>query len=349
MDQVKELLQSVDSVKEAVNKLERKRRALHNAFDQRVSGAIQSVADLESRVDRVEADSAEMDDVPDVKADVDKCKASCKSARAKLEELRTKVLPNLQATGFDAVDLESAPEGDPCPQVTKLLADAEEFVKSAETLGFEVLRVKREFMKLIEELGESRENGQKTLEGLAANAARCAAEGMSEVAAEIKAAADLDFTLQSILDKAKDPEAFKKNHAKFLEQVSKAEAAVSAGLIELERKERERAERNEIDSGLDNARSKINDCLALIERAVVKLDTYEKDRQQLNDLKANITKLQQDGPNNTIEDLREKAKKISDEGDKAAVEIATRSEAAQKERKDDFKKKLSMWQNMNKN
>ena len=46
MDQLKELLQSVDSAKEAVNKLKQRRRALHNAFVQRVSGAIQSAIDL---------------------------------------------------------------------------------------------------------------------------------------------------------------------------------------------------------------------------------------------------------------------------------------------------------------
>ena len=94
---------------------------------------------------------------------------------------------------------------------------------------------------------------------------------------EIKAAADLGFQLEAILDKGRDPDRFKAVHAQFVEQVAKAEAKVKEGLVELERRERERAARNEIDSTLQDAISTINDCIKSCSMSVLKHETYERD------------------------------------------------------------------------
>merc|ERR1712046_225512 len=96
-----------------------------------------------------------------------------------------------------------------------------------------------------------RSQAQARLAALSSDAARCDAEGMKDQMREIKAAADLDFQLDSMAAKRTDAEGFKRVHEKFLVQVTKAEESIKTGLQELERRERERAERNQIDGDLD--------------------------------------------------------------------------------------------------
>lgn len=304
MGEIKDLRPLVDKVKEAVMKMDQKRQKFQNIFDQRIGNGIQNCADFEKRVEAVEKDAAEMDGVADAKADVDKCKASCAQARSKLEELRTKVLPDLQKGGFENIDLDKQAE-DPCPKVTQLLDAVAKLVGDAEKLGFEVLKTKREFMKVIEELGAAKDAAMAKLESLDNDAGRLAAEGMHEFTADIKKAADLAFSLESILEKGKDPEAFKTCFVKFQEQVDVAHKKVQEGLVELERREKEREERNQIDENLAVARSDAQACLKALQIAV--LEGKESSQQSLDTMVREVTKLQVDGPKMALDKLRPEA------------------------------------------
>merc|ERR1712195_459717 len=280
---------------------DQKRQKFQNIFDQRIGNGIQNCADFEKRVAAVEKDAAEMDGVADAKADVDKCKASCAQARSKLEELRTKVLPDLQKGGFENIDLEKQAE-DPCPKVTQLLDAVAKLVGDAEKLGFEVLKTKREFMIVIEELGAAKDAAMAKLESLDNDAGRLAAEGMTEFTADIKKAADLAFSLESILEKGKDPEAFKTLFVKFQEQVDVAHKNVQEGLVELERREKEREERNQIDENLSVARHDAQACLKALQIAV--LEGKESSQGSLDSMVRDLTKLQMDGPKMALDKLR---------------------------------------------
>lgn len=310
---------------------------------------IQGVAGLEDRVDRVAVDVKEMEDIDDadLQRDIAKCKASMEGARTRLTNLRTKVLPALQETGFDAVDLESASaaQGDPCPQVTGLLNEAEALVKEAETLGFEVLRVRRAFMELIAELGPSREEARCELESLTESAARCEAEEMKDVTSEMKKAADFEMKMETILSKAKDPDAFKVAHKQYCDQVKQASAAVQAGLKELERREQERAQRNAIDATLDAARSQVNDCLKRLEMAVVQIDTHEADTGSLLGLRTEITKMQTGSLNVAIDELQTKADAKTAETSTLTGEIDKKNQEFQEHRRAGFKSAADFWKN----
>jgi len=234
---------------------------------------------------------------------------------------------------------------DPCPQVTTLLAEVEKLVSEAEKLGYEVLRVKRQFMELIEALGESKDKANADLEALSPDAARCAVAGLNEVAREIKAASDLGFELDTILDKGKDPDRFKAVHAKFVEQVEKAKAAVQSGLEELERRERERAERNQIDSELGEALGKISETIRFMAKFVVTPEGFEKYMGELNANRSRLAKLQSDADSMPIEDLRSQAGALTTECTthtetvSSAVKAASDAQAEKFEGVKDFWKK----------
>jgi len=306
MDEIKDLRPLVDAVKDAVQKMDKKRQMFKNIFDQRIGNGIQNCADFEHRVELVEKDASEMDDVADAKADVDKCRASCKQARAKLEELRNKVLPDLQSAGFDSIDLEADhSDNDPCPKVTTLLNDVEKLVVEAEKLGYETLKTKRAFMELIEQLGAEREASKQKLDDLGGDASRCAAEGMKEVASEIKKAADLAFQMDAILEKGKDPDGYKRVFTEFKEQVDKAHAAVQAGLVELERREREREARREVETTLSESLGEINEILAKLKKAVLGEDKQAEG--QLEGLHREISLLMMRQEQETLDALKSKA------------------------------------------
>jgi myosin heavy subunit len=347
MDQVMELRPLVDLVKDRVQALEKRRKLLHGQFDMRISRGVQEVDGLESRVQTVLNDCEDFADVPELAEELTKCKAACASANSKLLNLREKVLPSLRTEGWESIDLEKADfsDGDPCPQVSTLLAQVEADVKQAETTGYEVLRVKREFMALIEELGAAREAAQQELEVLREPAEICLAAGMSTVPSELKKASDLDFKLESILSKGKDPDAFRAVHAEFLVQVEKAKAAVAEGQEELARRERERAERAEIDAALDGARGQVHDAVTALEKAVIKTDSYAQDSVTMDELDKKIVAVQMAAQNLTIDALREKSEAVKTEAAAKSAEVKSRTEAAQGQHKADFKAKLAQWQN----
>merc|ERR1711957_785683 len=108
-------------------------------------------------------------------------------------------------------------------------------------------------------------------------------------------------------DKGRDPDRFKVVHAQFVEQVAKAEAKVKEGLVELERRERERAARNEIDSKLQEAVAEINDCCKKMSIAVMKHESYERDLGALEDLRKTCNELQVKGHDVAMAALKSQA------------------------------------------
>jgi len=345
MDEVKALRPLIDKAKMTVNSMDQKRQKFMAVFSARISGGVQACFDLGKRIEAVETEAKEMSDVPEAKADVDTALASCATARGKLKELSEKTLPALQAGGLESIDLEAATSpDDPCPKVTTLLAEVEKLVVEAEKLGHECLKVMRAFMELTAQLEAAHQAAQAELGDLGPDAARCAAEGMKEVSQPIKAAAEKDFQLSRIIDKRRDPEGLQKVHDEFIALVAKAKEAVQGGLVELERRERERAERNEIDRNLDIARSKVNGCESLIGKAVMKPPTYDADMVKLEEMRKAITDLQSKEATMALDDLRTRGKELCTAAETMTHDIAVAAEGAQAEHKEGFRKKLEMWQ-----
>merc|ERR1712166_371151 len=95
------------------------------------------VAEMESHKDNMKKMRSTLDEVQAAaeKAEVDQCNASCAETRAKIEGLRTSVLPDIQKKGPGQADLDgSGPIGDVCPEMTGMLAEAQAAIAKTEEL-----------------------------------------------------------------------------------------------------------------------------------------------------------------------------------------------------------------------
>merc|ERR1712113_1349039 len=214
------------------------------------------------------------------------------------------------------------------------MGDAEKLVLEAEKLGYEVLATKRAFIALIEEIGAERDEAVQKLESLAPNAARCEVEGLKEVMSEIKSATDLQFSLEAMLEKGKDPEGYKRLFAKFKDQVAKAEAAVEKGLVELERREREREDRNKVNAELNEVRDLINETLAKMKRTPLAED--RKAEGELENARREMDKLEMDGDKLELATLQSKAAALCADAQTRCKHVMDKVEKAGAEGKKNF-------------
>merc|ERR1719276_780989 len=239
---MKKMRSTLDEVQAAVEKANKRKTEFEAAFSHKVRKGIEdliSMLDSLSAVEKDVADTAE-------KADVDQCNASCAETRAKIEGLQTGVLPDIQKKGPGQADLDSSGAiGDVCPEMTGMLAEAKAALEKTEELALVVLKVRREFMKAIEELDPVRTANREKMDQLDEPARRCNAEGMTNIAELIEKAVSIDDKCDKLLTASRDPDGFRAAVAEYTAAVAAAEAAVAEGKEELARRERERAQRQQ--------------------------------------------------------------------------------------------------------
>merc|ERR1712110_272918 len=147
---------------------------------------------------------------------------------------------------------------DPCPQVTGLVAEASNLLKTAETECYAVLRVRREFSKALEDQMPMIEEHRSILESLREQGRDCVAEGLLDIADKITKSDRLNIALEQIQAASKEPELFRTKAAEFVENVKVAQEAVEKGREELQRRAQERAERAALSDKLDELSEKVN-------------------------------------------------------------------------------------------
>merc|ERR1712137_681953 len=177
------------------------------------------------------------------------------------------------------------------------------------------------------------------------DSARCAAEGLTDVNSAISQASNMDFQLDNILSKGKDPDGFKALHAKFLEKVDEAEKALATALVELERREKARAARNEIDERLQSAVGSISACTKKMGMAVMKHEGYEQDLDALDNLRTECNTLQTKGHNIKLEDLTSQADALCAKAETQTAEVEAKVSGAAQANKDKFAKLRGIWGN----
>jgi hypothetical protein len=251
---LKRLHLEVHKVDAVVTKVKKRKADVESLRAQNVGKARQVATELMDRLEVVDADVAAMADTAEPE-EVAECNAASKDASVRIVKLLDVQLPKIKETDLMAAGVNLDLEGDianPCPEIDGMLGEVIESVKTAETKCEVVLKVRREFAKAVEELKGPRQEAKTLLDGLQEPARRVAAAGLLDVSHKIDTAVALDYYLEQLLNECKEVAVFKAKAAEFTAAVQAATEAVKSGQAELERREKERAERRKLLGYLDD-------------------------------------------------------------------------------------------------
>jgi len=259
---ISKMLSTVDEGGNLVEKYALRKSEVETAMNTRIAKSQSHILDLLRRIDAVEEDSQDCSAVAD-KDDLEKCAASCKSARDNLLKLQKETLPEFQKTtpAASAVDLEAEPwhVDDPCPKIGTLMKEAEGLVTKTEDLSFAVLKVRRAFQEAMKDLDDQLSENRSKLESLAEAGRNCVAEGLDDVVNFLNKAHKLNTKLEALELECQDPDGFRATAAEYVQAVKEAAEAVQAAEAELARREAERAERLALIEKLDEISAKISE------------------------------------------------------------------------------------------
>jgi len=342
-DNMKKMRSTLDEVQAAVEKANKRKTEFEAAFGQRVRKGVEDLMGMLDQLAAVEKDVADMADTAE-KAEVDQCNASCAETRAKIESLRTTVLPDIQKKGPGSADLDgSGPIGDVCPEMTGMLAEAQAAIAKTEELALVVLKVRRQFMQAIEELGPVRATNKDKMDQLDEPARRCNAEGMTHIAELIDKAQSMDDKCEALLTASRDPDGFRAAVAEYTAAVTAAEAAVEAGKEELARRERERTQRQQLLSSLGEAAESLDDGVNILKKVTLQGDKVTADGKVLQDLSMAIPACRQESQSAALAEWQAKVEKLCETVDRAVSDLKLHIQEEQEARRAAFGAKINKW------
>lgn len=342
-DNMKKMRSTLDEVQAAVEKADKRKTEFEAAFGQKVRKGIEDLIAMLDQLAAVEKDVADMADTAE-KAEVDQCNASCAETRAKIEGLRTSVLPDIQKKGPGEADLDgSGPIGDVCPAMSGMLAEAQAAIAKTEELALVVLKVRRQFMQAIEELGPVRAANKEKMDQLDEPARRCNAEGMTHIAALIEKAVSIDDKCDALLTASRDPDGFRAAVAEYTAAVTAAEAAVEEGKEELARRERERAQRQQLLSSLGEAAESLDEGVQILKKVTLQGDKVLADGKILQDISMAIPACRQESQSAALAEWQTKVEALCGQVDQAVSDLKLHIREEQEARRAEFGAKINKW------
>jgi len=342
-DNMKKMRSTLDEVQAAVEKANKRKIEFEGAFGQKVRKGIEDLIAMLDQVAAVEKDVADMADTAE-KAEVDQCNASCAETRAKIEGLRTSVLPDIQKKGPGQADLDgSGPIGDVCPEMTGMLAEAQAAIAKTEELALVVLKVRRQFMQATEELSPVRAANKEKMDQMDEPARRCNAEGLTHIAALIAKAESIDDKCEALLTASKDPDAFRAAVAEHTAAVTAAQAAVAEGKEELDRRERERAQRQLLMSSLGEAGETLEEGIQALKKVTLQGEKVIADGRLIQDLSMAIPVCRQESQSAPLAELQAKVEALCDKVEGAVSGLKLHIREEQEARRAEFGAKINKW------
>uniref|UniRef100_A0A7S1A0D6 Myosin motor domain-containing protein n=1 Tax=Noctiluca scintillans TaxID=2966 RepID=A0A7S1A0D6_NOCSC len=261
---------------------------------------------LHTRVSRaLTAASAQLSILAEVHEECDACKeaadptelrkflVACATARAKFETLKNKELPALLRYEFDFSKIViDGPDPfvvfDPCPELDGLLEDGDQLVKEAQELAYDVLSVRRTFEACVSDLCDKFAAKSALLDELRSFGELFISAGLGAYADKISLADKMLITMDRIKIACKDGQAYRQCAKKFFEAVDEASMAVEEGQVELERIERERADREHWIDRLDDLKVELDSKPAQLKASMEKIITFDNNDgniyQRLDDI-----------------------------------------------------------------
>jgi myosin heavy subunit len=337
---------------DTVERVNTRKREVEQIFSVTIAAAMTQAMELLERITSVETDIADCADIAEPE-EIEKCTASCKSARARLEKLRGEDLPALKTAGPEGVDLETDGEAaaakrredaQKCAKAETLLNEACKIVDETEGLGVGVLKVRREFAKAVTEVDSERETAQSKLDTLQKPAQECIEEGLTHIVDKIASAVRISGELSHLLRAAKDPDAYRGKVGAFVLAVSDAEKEVEKGKDELARRAAERKMRKQVLGMLDSFAGNLQDGLDQIENERVQTDKLAEDQKHIEDMIAKANNLRQEHSSDltawktSVDALAEQATAVLDQ-------LSAHIEEAREVRREAFKARASVFGN----
>jgi len=342
-DNMKKMRSTLDEVQAAVEKADKRKTGFESAFGQAVRKGIEDLIGMLDKLAAVEKDVADMADTAE-KAEVDQCNASCAETRAKIEGLRTSVLPDIQKKGPGEADLDgSGPIGEVCPQMKGMLAEAQSALAKTEELALVVLKVRRQFLQAIEELGPVRAANKDKMDLLDEPARRCNAEGMTHIAALIEKAVAADDKCEALLTASRDPDGFRAAVAEYTAAVTAAEKAVEEGKEELSRKERERAQRQHLLSSLGEAGESLDEGVKVLSKVSMQGEKVTADGKAIQELSMAIPACRQESQSAPLAEWQAKVEALCEQVDRAVSALKLHIREEQEARRAEFGAKINKW------
>jgi len=342
-DNMKKMRSTLDDVQAAVEKANKRKTEFEAAFSHKVRKGIEDLISMLDSLAAVEKDVADMADTAE-KADVDQCNASCAETRAKIEGLQTGVLPDIQKKGPGQADLDSSGAiGDVCPEMTGMLAEAQGALAKTEELALVVLKVRREFMKAIEELDPVRTANREKMDQLDEPARRCNAEGMTNIAELIEKAVSIDDKCDKLLTASRDPDGFRAAVAEYTAAVAAAEAAVAEGKEELARRERERAQRQQLLSSLGEAGESLDEGSKVLSKVTMQGEKVLADGKLIQELSMAIPACRQESQSGALAEWQAKVEKLCEQCDQAVSNLHLHIREENDARRAEFGAKINKW------
>jgi len=342
----------LDTLKDKVG-IFRERKALILGKIRKMQGeAQQKTLEYLDRVDKLESDCSEVsgEDLSKFNIDpksIDNFKSACSDAKNKINTFKKDVLePILKQTSVPKdVDLEVEFSNAPLwPELEPQLQSLASAVEKAEQLGGEVLKVRIEFMKALQDLEAPLASARATMEEVEKSAHEISGRGLDETDLNAKRGAvdRLDTKLEGLQAQSKDPDGFRAAAAQFIEAVAAAKEAVDASQAELKRREAELKERKALEDQLEEISGEVNQAEATVLQKMEKMiggsDGDDKiDIPDIHALIAETTDLRSKVYTLDVEELKEKVKQLRD---KSSADVE-KLKALHKEAEDKNKKKFA--------
>merc|ERR1712176_58531 len=290
----------LDTLIEKIDAIRERKLTILGKIRKMQGEAQQKVIDFLDRVEKLEAECAEVsqDDLTKFGIDpknIDNFKAACADAKKEINAFKTNVLePILTQNSVPAdVDLEVEFCNAPLwPELQPKLAELQSAVEQAEQLGEEVLKVRIEFMKALNDLEEPIAAARNDLDTVIKGRTEIAGQGIddSDFNLKLHSACRLDTKLEGLQVHARDPDGFRATAAQFLDAVAAGKAALEAAREEIRRREAELKERKELQDQLEDISGVVNQAEESVLKSMEKMIGGSDDSRKIPDIRALITK-----------------------------------------------------------
>lgn len=347
-ERVSALYGAAEAVDAVVERVSRRKTTAEEVLGLRLTRAMDTSLRLLERVTAVESGCDDVADVVDV-TERERCAEACREARRRLEALQAHDLLALKKQGPVGVDFEG--EDDPAlseasisPQVNELLEHATGLVIAAETLGHEVLWVRRAFQKAVEEVQGRQEAAQQALEALHEQVQRCIAEGLDCMVEKVNLAWQCQEDAQEVLKAAKDADGYRAAVDLLVAAVSEAEAAAERGREELARREAEKEERRALQAQLDTMQQRLLERRALIMKSLeVRLGNAPSAAKVFADVECLLEEiaLLRGLAQSKLDDWRSRIEAVAHRTKTALADVDSQLTQATKARQEEFVRRMS--------
>jgi len=191
------------------------------------------------------------------------------------------------------IDLEVEFSNSPLyPELSTQLSTLQSAVERADKLGEEVLKVRIEFMKALQDLEEPINSARNDMSAVSQGSSEVSGRGIddSDLKEKLGAAYRLNTKLEGLQVQAKDPDGFRATATELIAAVAAAQAALESAREELKRREAELRERKQCEETLEEISGEVNQAEETVLKKMEKMIGGGDDAPEIPDIQSLIAR-----------------------------------------------------------